>query len=82
MRGQLLALKPCFLPALGNHVAAHYEYVKLRTAHFCPPPSPRQIGSGAEKFPYSMTFHRNVRSFGANNQGKGWEKQVLDSQPV
>uniref|UniRef100_A0ABJ3HPD8 Uncharacterized protein n=1 Tax=Mus musculus TaxID=10090 RepID=A0ABJ3HPD8_MOUSE len=29
-----------------------------------------------------MTFHRNVRSFGANNPGQGWEKQVLDSQPV
>uniref|UniRef100_A0A9L9PXP3 Uncharacterized protein n=1 Tax=Homo sapiens TaxID=9606 RepID=A0A9L9PXP3_HUMAN len=29
-----------------------------------------------------MTFHRNVRSFGANYQGQGWEKQVLDSQPV
>lgn len=35
-----------------------------------------------EKFPYSMTLHRNVRSFGANNQGQGWEKQVFLAQPI
>lgn len=34
-----------------------------------------------EKFPYSMTLHRNVRSFGANNQVQGWEKQVFLTQP-
>lgn len=35
-----------------------------------------------EKFPYSMTLHRNVRSFGANNQGQGWEKQVFLTQSI
>lgn len=35
-----------------------------------------------EKFPYSMTLHRNVRSFGANKQGQGWEKQVFLTQPI
>ncbi len=35
-----------------------------------------------EKFPYSMTLHRNVRSFGANNQVQGWEKQVFITQPI
>lgn len=29
-----------------------------------------------------MTLHRNVRSFGANNQGQGWEKQVFLTQPI
>lgn len=29
-----------------------------------------------------MTLHRNVRSFGANNQGQGWEKQVFLAQPI
>lgn len=29
-----------------------------------------------------MTFHRNVRSFGANNQVQGWEKQVFLAQPI
>lgn len=29
-----------------------------------------------------MTLHRNVRSFGANYQGQGWEKQVFLAQPV
>lgn len=35
-----------------------------------------------KKFSYSMTLHRNVRSFGANNQVQGWEKQVFLNQPI
>lgn len=35
-----------------------------------------------DKFPYSMTLHRNVRSFGTNNQVQGWEKQVFLAQPI
>ncbi|KAJ1134459.1 hypothetical protein NDU88_000911 [Pleurodeles waltl] len=34
-----------------------------------------------EEPPYSMTFKRNVRSFGANSKGEGWKK-VFFAQPV
>lgn len=53
------------------------------SVHFSVSLESEGTGKGCkEKFPYSMTLHRNVRSFGANKQGQGWEKQVFLTQPI